>query len=105
MKEETATVEMKEQQLVLDCVKQLGELKFCSYTISIVIYLGKGICCSKCSESLMGILCACFITVEAKDQISDLTDEISQKAEDNIRQQVTLQSHSQNINYSCLLLC
>lgn len=48
LKEETATVEMKEQQLVLDCVKQL---------------------------------------VEAKDQISDLTDEISQKAEDNIRQQ------------------
>ncbi|PFX22213.1 Trafficking kinesin-binding protein 1 [Stylophora pistillata] len=48
LKEETATVEMKEQQLVLDCVRQL---------------------------------------VEAKDQISDLTDEISQKAEDNIRQQ------------------
>lgn len=48
LKEETATVEMKEQQLVLDCVKQL---------------------------------------VEAKDQISGLTDEISRKAEDNIRQQ------------------
>ena len=29
-----------------------------------------------------------FDSVEAKDQISDLTDEISQKAEDNIRQQV-----------------
>ena len=29
-----------------------------------------------------------FYSVEAKDQISDLTDEISQKAEDNIRQQV-----------------
>ena len=26
LKEETATVEMKEQQLVLDCVKQLGVL-------------------------------------------------------------------------------
>ena len=26
LKEETATVEMKEQQLVLDCVKQLGGL-------------------------------------------------------------------------------
>lgn len=29
-----------------------------------------------------------FVTVEAKDQISELTDEISRKAEDNIRQQV-----------------
>ena len=29
-----------------------------------------------------------FDSVDAKDQISDLTDEISQKAEDNIRQQV-----------------
>ena len=29
-----------------------------------------------------------FDSVEAKDQISDLMDEISQKAEDNIRQQV-----------------
>lgn len=48
LKEETASTEMKEQQLVLDCVNQL---------------------------------------VEAKDQISDLTDEISRKAEDNIRQQ------------------
>lgn len=48
LKEETASVEMKEQQLVLDCVNQL---------------------------------------VEAKEQISDLTDEISRKAEDNIRQQ------------------
>lgn len=28
------------------------------------------------------------LIVEAKDQISSLTDEISQKAEDNIRQQV-----------------
>ena len=28
------------------------------------------------------------VIVEAKDQISSLTDEISQKAEDNIRQQV-----------------
>lgn len=48
LKEDTATAEMKEQQLVLDCVKQL---------------------------------------VEAKEQITGLTDEIASKAEDNIRQQ------------------
>ena len=34
-----------------------------------------------------------FDSVEAKDQISDLTDEISQKAEDNIRQQVHKNFH------------
>ena len=35
-----------------------------------------------------------FISGEAKEQISHLTDEISLKAEDNIAQQVRMQLHS-----------
>ena len=36
------------------------------------------------------------LIVEAKDQISSLTDEISQKADDNIRQQVYISFLEQN---------
>lgn len=41
-----------------------------------------------------------FDSVDAKDQISDLTDEISQKAEDNIRQQVHKNFHHNGGRFS-----